>query len=189
MLAPWQPRRILWNGYGAYPGAPAAPTDTKTHKSAIDGTDQVTGASFAVPGRQEPLDAQDPGLRQFLGGLRRQRSPGSNPFQVLDGEPAEKDFMDGVDTTWGRLPGGAEIGTLAGSVIDHFDPANPAASVPALLDIKARLAALAADPVVDEKRRQLDRILQSCLGLSVETAVPATRLSPARNCIFAARPR
>ena len=58
--------------------------------------------------------------------------------------------MDGVNTTWSRVPGGAEIGTMADAVIAKFDPQDPAASVPALLDIKRLLAGLAGDdPVVD----------------------------------------
>jgi hypothetical protein len=50
--------------------------------------------------------------------------------------------------------------------------------VPALLAIKGRLAGLAGDRVVDEKRRQLDRILQACLGLSVETVAFQAEIVP-----------
>jgi hypothetical protein len=50
--------------------------------------------------------------------------------------------------------------------------------VPALLGLKGRLAGLSADPVVDEKRRQLDRILQECLGLSVETSLSQKEVVP-----------
>ena len=77
-----------------------------------------------------------------------------------------------MDTTWGRVPGGKEIGRLTGEIISQFNPQDPAASVPALLEMRTRLAGIPADPVVEEKRAQLDRILQDCLGLSVETVVP-----------------
>ena len=84
-----------------------------------------------------------------------------------------------MDTTWNRVPGGAEIGKLADAVIAQFNPQDPAASVPALLEIKKRLAALAdADPVVDEKRGQLDHIIQECLGLTVETTIPDAEVVP-----------
>ena len=55
---------------------------------------------------------------------------------------------------------------------------DPAASVPALLAIRKRLASLPADPVVAEKRRQLDRAIQGCLGLVVETTVPQAEVVP-----------
>ncbi len=103
------------------------------------------------------------------------RGAGTAGFTFLAGEPATNDIFDGVDTTWGRVPGGAEIGVMADDVIAHFDPANAAASVPALVKIHHLLAGLPADIVLDEKRQQLDHILQECLGLSVETTLPQNR--------------
>ena len=126
--------------------------------------------------RAQPVDAQEPGLRQ----LRRARrgGPRTDSFTLLGGEPATKDIMDGVDTTWGRVPGGAEVAKLADEAIAKFDAKDPAASVPGLLAIRERLAALPADPLVAEKRRQLDRAIQGCLGLVVETTVPQAEVVP-----------
>ena len=60
-------------------------------------------------------------------------------FQLLAGEPAAKDIFDGVDTTWSRFPGGAEIGRQADDALGRFNPQDPAASVPALLNMRAAL--------------------------------------------------
>jgi LmbE family N-acetylglucosaminyl deacetylase len=182
-LTPWQPKRILWNNYGAYPGAPAATADANELKITIDGTDPKTGASFAVLAAKSRSMHRTQGFANFsvaAGGS----GPRVESFQLLGGEPAGKDIMDGVDTTWGRFPGGAEIGRLAGEAIDHFDAADPAACVPALLDLKARMAALAADPVVEEKRRNLDWILQFCLGLKVSTTVENNEVVPGEKVTF-----
>src|SRR5581483_11660397 len=95
------------------------------------------------------------------------------------GEPATNDIFDGIDITWGRIPGGADIGTAVGEIISKFDEKNPAASVPALLKLHAQLAALkATDPLVTEKRKQLDRIIQHCIGLEVETTIPQAEYVP-----------
>src|SRR5262249_41014646 len=100
-------------------------------------------------------------------------------FEILAGEPATNSIFDGVDTTWARIPGGADIGKLAGDVIAKFDPQNPAASVPSLLKVHAELAALKSnDPLVAEKREQLDRIIQHCLGLDVNTTIPQAEVVP-----------
>ncbi len=78
--------------------------------------------------------------------------------------------MDGIDTTWNRVPGGAEIGQQADEIIARFNPQDPAASVPALLKLRSTLAALPArDSVVAGKRALLDKILQACLGLEIQT--------------------
>jgi len=176
VLAPWQPRRILWNGYGPALGGSGA-ASSGVLKVAIDGTDPVTGAPFGVLAARSRSMHRTQGFANFS-----VASAGSGPriesFQVLGGEPAATDIMDGVDTTWGRVAGGAEIGRLADAALAQFDAKDPSASVPALLELKKLLAALPAEPVVDEKRRQLDRVLQACLGLSVETTVPQPEVVP-----------
>lgn len=176
-LKPWQPKRILMNG-GNFRG-----TQTETKASVLRlelGEGPPSGESFgdlAVRSRSMHKTQGFDNPRSFggRGGTR------TETFQLLDGEAATNDILDGVDTTWGRVPGGAEIGHEADGVIAQFNAANPAASVPALLALRSRLATLAADPVVDEKRRQLDRILQACLGLSVETVVPTAEVVPGQT--------
>src|SRR5262249_50675907 len=74
---------------------------------------------------------------------------------------------------------GAEIAKLADAAAANFNKDDPTASVLALLAIRAKLAALKGDTVVlAEKRAQLDRILQACLGLVVETTVPNAEAVP-----------
>ena len=161
-LRPWQPKRIVWNGGG---GA--------LHMD-ITGTDPVTGLSYGDLANRSRAMHKTQGFGNFGGGGGGGRRPDSvQSFQLLDGAPATQDLMEGVDTTWNRVPGGAPIGALAGDIITHFNAASPAASVPALLKLHALLATLnSPDPVVAEKREQLDRIIQSCLGLSVATVIP-----------------
>jgi hypothetical protein len=117
------------------------------------------------------------GLGNFA--ISAKLGPRFETFQLLDGAPMKSDVLDGVDTTWGRVFGGAEIGKSAGEIIARFDSQNPAASVPAILKLRAELAALpASDPVVTEKRAQLDRILQACLGLEVQTTISQAEVVP-----------
>jgi hypothetical protein len=70
------------------------------------------------------------------------------PFVLLAGEAPTKDLFDGVDTTWNRVRGGAELARSIDEAITTFNPKDAAASVPALLAIPSRLAALPADPIV-----------------------------------------
>ena len=177
-LTPWQPKRILLNGGGGgRGGGGAAPGALQLD---IAGTDPVTGESFgAIAGRSRSMHKTQ-GFGNFNGGGG---GPRSESFQLLGGEPAKLDVFDGIDTTWARVPGGAEIGKLVDEAITQYKPTDPAASAPALLKIRSRLAALAPDPLLDGKRRQLDHILATCLGISVETtvaqveAVPGEKLS------------
>lgn len=176
-LAPWQPKRILWNSFN-FGGGPPALTGP-TVKLDIGGNDPVTGEPFGTIANRSRGMHKTQGLGGFSG--RTGEGPRLESFILLAGEPVATDIMDGVDTTWARVPGGAEIGRLADEAIAQFNPQAPAASVPALLALRRRLVALPADPVVEGKRRDLDHILQACLGLIVRTVVPDAEVTPAET--------
>lgn len=172
-LAPWQPTRILHNGGGGF-------------SIRAGGTDPVTGDSVqAIAARTSAQHKTQFGPGGGGGGRGGRGGASASPseertesFTLLAGEPAKVDIMEGLDLTWARVPGGAEIGKLAADALAQFKPDDPSASVPALLAIRAQLAKLPSDPVVDDKRQQLDRVLQACLGLTVEATAAAAEVVP-----------
>jgi len=171
-LTPWQAKRVVWNEFGQGRGAngltgPSVQLD-------IGGNDPATGEPFGTIANRSRGMHKTQGLGGFSG--RDGSGPNVQSFMLLAGEAPDKDLLDGVDLTWKRVPGGEEIGPLADNAIKDFNPDNPAASVPALLAIRTKLATLPADPLVDAKRRQLDHLLLVCLGLSVETTVPESEV-------------
>jgi LmbE family N-acetylglucosaminyl deacetylase len=189
-LTVWQPKRVLWNSF-RFGNAPQ-PLNGPTFQTDIAGTDEVTGESFgAIAARSRSMHktqglggftsrvGKGPNMQSFmlLAGL-----PGDGPGQTPAGQQAGTvpltDLMDGVDTTWARVPGGAEITALVDAAIAQFKADDPSALVPALLVIRAKLASLPVDPLVTDKRAQLDRILQSCLGLSVQTTIARADVVP-----------
>jgi LmbE family N-acetylglucosaminyl deacetylase len=172
-LKPWQPKRLLQNvrfgGRGGGGSAPAGP-----HLE-ISGDDPVMGISFGeLAGRSRAMHKSQ-GFGNFGGGGGGSRTA---TFLVLDGESATNDIMDGIDTTWSRVPGGAEIGKEVDEIIAKFDLQNPSASMDALLKLRKNLASLPKEPLIEEKRGQLDKILQNCLGLSVVTTIPQAEVVP-----------
>jgi LmbE family N-acetylglucosaminyl deacetylase len=174
-LSPWQPKRILFNVGGGGGQGVAAGYPPEVLRVNIGGNDPVSGESFSSIAGRARSNHKTQGFGNTGGG---NGGPRTETFQLLDGAPATTDIMDGVDTTWGRYPNGADISKLADDAIAQFKQDDPSASVPALLTIRAKLAALPKDPVVDEKRAQLDRILQDCLGLTVETTIPNAEVVP-----------
>jgi LmbE family N-acetylglucosaminyl deacetylase len=163
-LSPWQPKRIMVNGHGG---------DSQVHLD-TSGTDPVLGISFGELAARSRAMHKTQGFDNFRGGGGHTES-----FQMLAGDVATNDILDGVDTTWGRYPAGEEIGKMADEIITNFNPQNVSASVPGLLKLRATLEALpTTDPVVKEKRAQLDRILQACLGLEVSTTISRSEVVP-----------
>lgn len=167
-LTPWQPKRILQNGGG---GADAPSLE-------ISGTDPVLGVSFSeIAGRSRGMHRSQFGTSGFIGG--RGGGTRRETFRLLGGEPAAKDIFEGIDLTWARFgPSGAVIAGLANRLVGEFNDSNPEASLPVLLEIRSKVRALPSDPVVRDKQAALDRIIQHCLGLVVETTIPNAEVVP-----------
>jgi LmbE family N-acetylglucosaminyl deacetylase len=187
-LRPWQARRIVHNvGLGATAANPGAgmavaglpanvPDGPGVLKVEVGGRDPVSGESFAS------IAARGRGMHKTQGfgngGPPVNEGSRIEAFVVLAGDAAANDLLGGVDTTWNRVPGGAGIARSIDEAIAKFDMQDAAARVPALLAIRRRLAALPADPIVRDKRDQLDGIIQACLGLEVDTVVDRAEVVP-----------
>lgn len=165
-LAPWQPRRIVWNAFRQPAGAGLNGPEIQID---ITGADPVTGESFDVIAARSRAMHKTQGLGAFP--ARAGSGPNLQRFILLAGAAPRGDLLDDVDLSWNRVPGGASIAPLADELLARFRPEDPAASVPALLLLRKRLAELPTDPLVMDKQAQLDRILAACLGLSVQTLV------------------
>src|SRR5437867_3671797 len=187
-LKPWQARRIVHNvGLGAAAANPGAgmaiagspanvPDGPGVVRVEAGGRDPVSGgplAGIAAAGR---------GMHKTqgfgIGGPPVNEGSRIGPVGLLAGEAATNELLDGVDTTWNRVPGGAEIARSIDEEIAKFTAQDAAARVSALLAIRRRLAALPADPIVSDKREELDRIIQACLGLEVDTVVDRAEVVP-----------
>lgn len=178
-LAPWQPKRIVWNvaTWGSPPPDDALRLD-------VGGFNPLLGESYGEIAARSRSQHSSQGM-----GSLGSRGPALEHFQLLAGESMSADFMDGVDSSWSRLPGGAALQPLADAALAGFNVLDPSASLPALLDLRRRLAALPADPLASEKQTQLDRLILACAGLYVDTtlenaeAVPGESLKLRHNAI------
>jgi LmbE family N-acetylglucosaminyl deacetylase len=179
-LRPWQPQRILWDE-SIYQSDDIG--GTQQVRIGVGGDDPVSGELFAdIAGRSRSMHKTQ-GFGNFT--IPGRNGPRFETFQLLEGAPMTNDILDGVDTTWGRVPGGANIGKLADEIIAQFDANNPAASIPDLLKLRVELAGLLTDDsVVVEKRAQLDRILQACLDLEVQTTISEAEVVPGEKMML-----
>jgi LmbE family N-acetylglucosaminyl deacetylase len=173
-LAPWQPKRIMWN-VSTFQKDKVTGNDVL--KIDAGGKDPVSGEPFTdIAGASRAMHKTQ-GFEGFR--LTVKDGPRLESFILLDGARATKDIMDDVDTTWHRIPGGAEIGAGVDEIISQFKKDDVAASLPALLKLRAKLAKLPGDdPLVQDKKALLDHIVQACLGLQVETTIAHADVVP-----------
>jgi LmbE family N-acetylglucosaminyl deacetylase len=167
-LTPWQPLRIVQNGWRGEGGGITL---------LAGGEDAVTGEKFQAIAMRSRSQHKTQGF-----GLQPTGSgQWTETFRHLGGTPATTDLMDGIDTTWNRVPGAAEIASLIEKILGKFDEMNPAASVPALLDLRKRVISLNPDPVIADECVQLDKLLLACLGLTVESTPSAAEVVPGES--------
>jgi LmbE family N-acetylglucosaminyl deacetylase len=94
----------------------------------------------------------------------------STAMTVVGGAPAKNDLMDGVDTTWNRLPGGAPVGELLGRAQRDFDDSHPERTVSTLLEARSIIAEMAKNGQkwAQWKQDEIDHTIALCAGVRAE---------------------
>ena len=145
-VQPWQARRLMFNSFSFTPQmekeAAAAPGRIEVDTGEFN---PVLGVSYSqIAGMSRSMHRS-----QGMGASQR---PGpSRSFLVpVAGDAPTKDAFDGIDTTWDRVPGGAEIGRILTEAERTFDPDHPDRTIPLLLKAQPLIAAL-HDPWASEK--------------------------------------
>jgi len=161
-VQPWKPKRLLWNVFRFQQAdRPAVPE----HSVSLDlgMYSPVLGESFTeMAGRSRSMNRS-----QGTGGGQN-RGEFVNYFQHIAGDTATKDLFDGVNTSWGRIPGGATVGQMLEAAYQSFDEESPEKSLPALMKAYAELGKLKGDPGIAVKKRELEDVIKLCGGLWID---------------------
>jgi LmbE family N-acetylglucosaminyl deacetylase len=171
-VEPWQARRLLWNKSSWS----MKPTDDTSGLLKLDvgGYSPLLGASFGE------IAAESRSMHKSQGfGVARNRGPIVEYFQPLvEGEAKPAALFAGIDTTWKRFKGGATIGALIDRAVKTFDPATPAASIPALLELDRALEKVPDANWRARKREEVRALVLACAGLFVDATATAADAAP-----------
>lgn len=186
-VQPWQAKRLLFNTFNFTPEmekeSAAMPNRIEFDTGEYN---PVLGKSYAeIAGL-----SRDEHRSQAMGSPER-RGPSKNTLVTIAGDPARKDLLDGIDSTWARVPGGAKVGQLLERAAREFIPAHPEKTVPLLLEARPSIAALAQEKNIwaARKLRDLDEAIALCSGLWVDAeadrfaTTPGGKLTVTMNAI------
>jgi LmbE family N-acetylglucosaminyl deacetylase len=165
-VQPWKARRLMFNSF-------SFTREMEKEAAATPGRIEVdTGAYNPVLGvSYSQIAGMSRSMHRSQGMGASQRPGPSKQFLVpVAGDPPAKDAQDAfdaIDTTWARVPGGAEAGRILEDAVRTFDPNHPERSIPFLLKAHPMVAALAAhhDPWAGEKLGELNEAIALCAGL------------------------
>ncbi|RNI31028.1 PIG-L family deacetylase [Rufibacter latericius] len=176
-VEPWQAKRLLWNTSSFFYSQnqkfdPAG-------KLMIDAGvyNPLLGKSY------NEIAAQSRSMHKSQGfGSSGTRGEAVEYFEFLKGAPAKTDVLEGVTTSWSRVPGSKEVAKLLEEALKNYNPANPAASVPVLLKANSALAQLPDSYWKKVKQQDLQEAIKACLGLYLEaSAVREYWVSPGES--------
>ena len=172
----WQPKRILWNTSSFF-----FSQDQKfdpTGKVAIDvgGYDPLLGKSYTE------IAAESRSMHKSQGfGSSGTRGSAVEYLEHLAGDRTTTDLLEGVDLTWNRVPGGKQISKLIQRAQQQFRPEEPAAVVPALLQVLAALQKLPDSHYKKVKQEEVKEIIRASLGLYLEATAREVAASPGQQ--------
>jgi LmbE family N-acetylglucosaminyl deacetylase len=99
-------------------------------------------------------------------------------FEFAKGDKAEKSLFDGINTTWSRVAGGEKVQPLVDKAIREFNPENPAASIPMLIQIRKQIDGLSPSVWKERKRTETVQLIQDCAGLFFEVTADQPWIAP-----------
>jgi LmbE family N-acetylglucosaminyl deacetylase len=171
-VAPWQPKRLLWN---AFRFGADAPRNTKPGWLSVD-----LGAYNALLGKSyTEIAALSRSMHKSQGfGSAERRGTWLNDFAPIAGDPAQSDLFDGVDLTWGRVKGGAAVTKALDEATRAFDPKDPAAVVAPLVKAYAAMASLRNEPLVARKMEETLELIRDAAGLWIEAIAAQPEVTP-----------
>ncbi|GAA4440730.1 PIG-L family deacetylase [Pontibacter saemangeumensis] len=161
----WQPKRLLWNT-GIWSFGSQSEFDKYVDellKIDVGIYNPLLGKSYGE------LAAESRSMHKSQGfGSSGSRGTALEYLKHTKGDKAEKNLFEGVDTSWGRVKGGAPGAKLIQKAIDSYNPMAPAAVVPTLIAAKKELEKLPDSYWKRVKLEELQDVLQHAMGLYIE---------------------
>lgn len=165
-VQPWQAKRLLWNTFN-FGGANT--TSESQFKIDIGVYNPLLGKGYGEIAAESRSNHKSQGF-----GTARQRGQSFEYFETILGDAPHEDLMDGVNTTWKRASGAADIDVNINIVAKEFDENTPEKSVPGLVKVLQRVEKITDVYWRDQKINSLKNLIVTCAGLWFEATIPQT---------------
>jgi len=174
-LAPWHPKRILFNAFrfGTF-----NTTTEDMFKLKVGQYEPLIGmATGEIAGASRSVHKSQGAGTPSVAGVQNEY------FRLVDGDPFTNSIFDGIDITWNRV-GRPDIGTMLDDIIAHYDFLHPEASISDLLKLKKLIAGVTDEYWRTQKLSDIDRIILDCSGLMTEIYCKSATATPGDTLTF-----
>jgi LmbE family N-acetylglucosaminyl deacetylase len=171
-VKPWQPKRLYWNAWRSILES--------EHKDISKSIKIDLGAYNPLLGKSYMEIASDSrSMHKSQGfGMSARRGDLINYFEYMEGDKAKNNLFEGIDLTWNRVKGGEKVSKILDEVQKEYNPDNPSASLPKLLEAYAELNKLNDDYWIPLKKKELLDVIRSAAGLWIEALANDYFFSP-----------
>jgi LmbE family N-acetylglucosaminyl deacetylase len=170
----WKPTRIVWNTSPFFfqnRNIPFDPAGLAVLEAG--GFNPLLGKSFTE------IAAASLSMHKSQGvGSPPRRGARKEYFKLLEGAPMGEPLFDGIDTSWTRVAKSDTIAAKVKQLLADFSPADPAASVPKLLELRKELAKDEKNDWFLTKTAEVDALIAACLALHIESSTANAVVSP-----------
>lgn len=169
-LEPWQAVRLLHNTLAFFP----YPTTARPDAIQVDIGEYspLLGLSFTEIGGISRSQHRSQAM-----GMPLWRGPAVVSFEMRAGAAAQRDPMDGIDTSWGRVASGGGVDEALKKALDAYQAEQPWRAVPALIEARRQMRKLSGE-WVKRKLAESDEVLAACLGLRAELVADQHTATP-----------
>ncbi|MBI5086288.1 MAG: PIG-L family deacetylase, partial [Acidobacteria bacterium] len=172
-VATWQAKRILWNGF-SFNRQQEQELDRLPDRLMVDTGefDHVLGFSYGELAGLSRSQHRSQGM-----GSPERKGSAPNYLFHYGGGAARKDFMDDVDVSWNRLPGGAAVQKLLDQAAAVYDLDAPEKVISPLAQARRLIAAM-DHPDAKRKLKELDEAVAMAAGLWLEVTAAQAEAAP-----------
>lgn len=159
-LAPWQAKRLIWNtaNFGGMNN-----TSDQQLKVDIGAYNPLLGTSY---GEIAALSRSQHKSQGF--GAASTRGKSIEYFEHVAGTEAKNDLMDGISTSWERIPKTQNIQKLIAAISNNFDPAQPQNSIEKLFELRSLVQKIDNAYWKKEKTKEIEELIIVCAGIWID---------------------
>ncbi|MBC9933406.1 PIG-L family deacetylase [Chitinophaga qingshengii] len=172
-VKPWKTTRLLWNTFNF--GSANTISDDQ-FKIDVGAYNYLLGKGYGEIAAESRSQHKSQGF-----GVPAGRGSAMEYFATIKGDVPKQQLLDGVNTGWSRIDGGATIGAMVDKAIGNYNMDDPAATVPALLNIRKAIQALPDGYWRNQKLKETERLIYACAGLWAEAYSATPTVVPGYN--------
>lgn len=156
----WKTKRIFWNTFNFGGNNTTSEDQLKIN---VGQYNALLGMSYGEISSESRSQHKSQGF-----GVARQRGESYEYFTLLNGEPATRDILEGINLDWQGISNGNEINVLISNLNQNYNIDEPQKSVPGLLRLYSLISALKDENLKARKLKEVSDLILAASGIWFE---------------------